>query len=144
MDVLLHGVAPIDTSTDLAEHLVPRAPNLCVQVATQRGQILVEVTITIARTHAVSHRPIKIVTEPSGDRVSLFPAARPLDNHFVHIFAHGQLRKTKALGKNPCRGLLFRARCGLTQSASGDAPPATESSRAGATTRAWMSESIKL
>jgi hypothetical protein len=33
VDVLLHGIAPIDTGTDLAEHLVPRAPNLCVQVA---------------------------------------------------------------------------------------------------------------
>ncbi len=41
MDVLLHGVAPIDAGADLAEHLVPRAPDLCVQVATQRSQVLV-------------------------------------------------------------------------------------------------------
>src|SRR5882672_8586125 len=31
MNVLLHGIAPIDTDTDFAEHLVPRAPYLCVQ-----------------------------------------------------------------------------------------------------------------
>ena len=30
MNVLLHGIAPIDTGTDFAEYLVPRAPYLCV------------------------------------------------------------------------------------------------------------------
>jgi hypothetical protein len=38
MDVLLHGIAPIDAGTDLAENLVPRAPDLRVQVATQWSQ----------------------------------------------------------------------------------------------------------
>jgi hypothetical protein len=32
MDVLLHGIAPIDAGTDLAEHLVPRAPDLRMQI----------------------------------------------------------------------------------------------------------------
>src|SRR5450432_76521 len=57
MDVLLHGVAPIDTGTNLAEHLVPRAPNLCMQIATQRRQILIEVTITIARNSCRESTP---------------------------------------------------------------------------------------
>src|SRR5271165_4054846 len=104
MDVLLHGVAPIDTSTDLAEYLVPRAPDLCAQEATQRGQVLVEGTITIARTLTESHRPIDVITESSGGRISTFPAARSLDDHFVHILAHGELRKTKSPRQNPLPG----------------------------------------
>jgi hypothetical protein len=63
MDVLLHGIAPIDTGTDLAEHLVPRAPNLREQVATQRSQVLVEASMAIARAHTESHLPIKIPTQ---------------------------------------------------------------------------------
>ncbi len=108
MDVLLHSVAAIDTGTDLAEHLVPRAPDLRMQVATQRSQVLVEATIAIARSRAEPRRPVKIVTEPGGERVTSLPTAWPLDNNFVHIFAHGRLRITKALGKNPCRGLRLR------------------------------------
>lgn len=42
VDVLLHGVAPIDAGADLAEHLVPGAPQLRAQIASQRRQILVE------------------------------------------------------------------------------------------------------
>lgn len=37
MNVMLHGIASIDTGTDFAEHLVPGAPYLCVQVSTQWG-----------------------------------------------------------------------------------------------------------
>jgi hypothetical protein len=33
VDVLLDGIAPIDSGTDLAEHLVPWASNLGAQVA---------------------------------------------------------------------------------------------------------------
>ncbi len=61
MDVLLHGIAPIDAGTDLAEHFVPRAPDLRVQIASQRSEILVESTIAVPRPHTESHRPVKIV-----------------------------------------------------------------------------------
>jgi hypothetical protein len=61
VNVLLHGIAPIDAGTDLAEHLAPRASNLRVQVAAQRREVLVEFTIAVARSHAESHRPVKIV-----------------------------------------------------------------------------------
>jgi hypothetical protein len=49
MDVLLHGIAPIDAGTDLAEHFAPRASDLGVQIATQRSEILIEFTIAVAR-----------------------------------------------------------------------------------------------
>ena len=62
MDVLLHGVATVYAGADIAEHLVPRAPNLCMQVATQRSQVLVEAPMAVARAHTESHRPIKIPT----------------------------------------------------------------------------------
>ena len=88
VDVLLHSVAPIDAGADLAEHLVPGAPELRAQIASQRRQILVEAAISIARAHAEPHRSVKIVAQSSGGRVTVFAAARPLHDHFVHIFAH--------------------------------------------------------
>jgi hypothetical protein len=110
VDVLLHGIAPIDTGTDLAEHLVPRAPNLGVQVAAQRRQVFIEAAIAVPSTRAESLRPIQILTQPSGDRVSLFPATRPLDYHFVHVLAHRQLRITKSPRQEPLPGAYVFAR----------------------------------
>jgi hypothetical protein len=107
MNVLLHGIAPIDTGTDFAEHLVPRTPYLCMQVPTQWGQVLVEATIAIARAHAESHRPVKILAQPGGSRVTVFSAPWPLDDNFVHIFAHDRLRIALTLGEKLHRGFLF-------------------------------------
>jgi len=61
MNVLLHGIAPINAGTDLAERLVPRSPDLRVQIATQRSKVFVEFTMAVARSHTKSHRPFKIV-----------------------------------------------------------------------------------
>jgi hypothetical protein len=73
MDMLLHSVATIDTGTDLAEHLIPGAPDLRIQIAAQRSQVLVEATIAIARSHAEACGSIEIVTEPGGERTPSFP-----------------------------------------------------------------------
>jgi hypothetical protein len=70
------------------------------QDARQRRQILVEVTITIARTHAESHWPIKIPSEPSGGRVAIFAAACSAQNSEPRrIPLEMEMSRAKARGK---------------------------------------------
>src|ERR1700722_19811865 len=90
-DMLLHCVASINVSANLAEDLVPRPPSLSVQVAAQRVQVLVQAAIPIPGTRTQSCWTIKVVAQSSGGCVASFPAARTLEDYFVHIFAHGSL-----------------------------------------------------
>src|SRR5579864_4442894 len=89
MNVLLHSVAAIDGRTDLRKHLVPRTTHLCVKVATQRLEIFVQLPVVISGTHAQMCRTIQAISETNGQRTHPLAAPRPLDDHFVHIRAHG-------------------------------------------------------
>jgi hypothetical protein len=107
VDVLLHGIAPINVGANLAEHLVPRAPNLGMQKAPEWSQVFIELAIAVPGTRAELHRPFQVIAQPNGGRVTIFPAPRSLDYHFVHVSAHRQLRIAKSPRQESLPGLVL-------------------------------------
>src|SRR5262249_4002929 len=91
VNVLLHGVPPVDPSADLRVDLVPRATDLRPEIATKRLQILIQIEEAVARTHAETHGSVQIVAEAQRCGVRPLARPRPLYEYFVHVLAHTTL-----------------------------------------------------
>ena len=95
VDMLLHGVAPINVGADFAKDLIPRTSNLSAQISTQRSQILVGATIVVTRTCSELCGTIEVISQPSSGSVTVLPTARALDDYLVHVFTHDNVPTAK-------------------------------------------------
>jgi hypothetical protein len=99
-DVFLNGIAPIDVGAEVGIHLAPWSIDLGCKPAFERRQVFVKVlAILIAGFHAKLPwcvAPVLVGPDPVAEmpavaracrRVAVAPA-RPLDDQFVHVFAH--------------------------------------------------------
>lgn len=79
--------------TNLAVNLVPRPPDLLAQEPPQRTEMVVEVLAVppVGPTHALLGRQIVQIAWTTAFARAMPAEARALNDHLVHIGAHGGL-----------------------------------------------------